>query len=121
MPYFDLTDPLGDWNDSVDPMDDRDDSNDPQYREPDGYCEHGKYVGGCGVDWMCRWCEDGISRAEWLALGRAERLASVREQASRAERLLAYLLANGMGGIIAARLAQDSSYVCNPRTRYGRH
>ena len=26
---------------------------------PEGYCRHGKYVGGCGVDWMCGACEDG--------------------------------------------------------------
>lgn len=35
----------------------------------DGYCEHGVYVGGCGWDLMCQWCEDGISEAErraWL-------------------------------------------------------
>ena len=25
----------------------------------DGYCMHGKYVGGIGIDWMCGMCEDG--------------------------------------------------------------
>lgn len=26
----------------------------------DGYCKHGKYVGGgVGIDWMCGLCEDG--------------------------------------------------------------
>lgn len=25
----------------------------------DGYCIHGVYVGGCGVDWMCGHCEMG--------------------------------------------------------------
>lgn len=24
------------------------------------YCKHGVYVGGCGIDWMCQRCEDGI-------------------------------------------------------------
>lgn len=24
-----------------------------------GYCFHGTYVGGCGIDWMCGWCESG--------------------------------------------------------------
>jgi hypothetical protein len=24
---------------------------------PDGYCVHGTYVGGCGIDWMCGHCE----------------------------------------------------------------
>lgn len=26
---------------------------------PGDICEHGKYVGGCGIDLMCQWCEDG--------------------------------------------------------------
>jgi hypothetical protein len=25
----------------------------------EGYCKHGKYVGGCGADLMCAWCEGG--------------------------------------------------------------
>jgi hypothetical protein len=25
----------------------------------EGYCPHGVYVGGIGVDWMCGRCEDG--------------------------------------------------------------
>lgn len=24
----------------------------------DGYCRHGTYVGGCGIDWMCGICEN---------------------------------------------------------------
>ncbi len=24
----------------------------------DGYCRHGAYVGGCGIDWMCGTCEN---------------------------------------------------------------
>jgi len=28
-------------------------------RSKDGYCPHGVYVGGVGVDWMCGPCEDG--------------------------------------------------------------
>lgn len=26
---------------------------------PDGYCRHGVYVGGIGIDWMCQACEMG--------------------------------------------------------------
>lgn len=29
-----------------------------------GYCEHGTYVGGCGFDHMCGYCEMGISAKE---------------------------------------------------------
>jgi len=25
----------------------------------DGYCEHGVYVGGCGIDYICGQCESG--------------------------------------------------------------
>ena len=25
----------------------------------DGHCFHGVYVGGCGIDWMCGYCESG--------------------------------------------------------------
>ena len=28
--------------------------------EGDGYCKHGVYVGGCGVDWMCSRCENDL-------------------------------------------------------------
>jgi hypothetical protein len=30
-----------------------------------GYCVHGVYVGGCGIDWMCHYCENGVSYKEW--------------------------------------------------------
>lgn len=28
-------------------------------RHQSGYCPHGVYVGGCGIDWMCGRCESG--------------------------------------------------------------
>ena len=28
-------------------------------RDREGYCPHGVYVGGIGVDWMCGRCESG--------------------------------------------------------------
>ncbi len=30
-----------------------------QTKVPYPYCPHGKYVGGCGIDWMCFPCEMG--------------------------------------------------------------
>src|SRR5215471_6198071 len=98
---------------------DRDDSLDPEFRDPDGYCPHGNYVGGCGPDLMCQWCEDGISPAEMRRIYAAQRVAVTRDRAHRAELMLAALLACGMSGTDAAELAQDSSYVPNPRGRYG--
>jgi hypothetical protein len=38
--------------------------------ELDNYCPHGTYVGGCGIDWMCHYCESGYSDYE-VALGAA--------------------------------------------------
>lgn len=26
---------------------------------PGDVCEHNRYTGGCGIDWMCQECEDG--------------------------------------------------------------
>jgi len=26
---------------------------------PEGYCVHGTYTGGCGIDWLCGACESG--------------------------------------------------------------
>ncbi len=110
------------YQDYLQMANDRDDSLDPEFRDPDGYCPHGNYVGGCGPDLMCGWCEDGISPAQADATVRAWRTRTIREAAQRAERMLARLLATGRwGGIDAASMAQESSYVANPRSRYGRH
>lgn len=71
------------YDDVMGMMDDRDDSNDPEFRDPDGYCEHGVYVGGCGIDWMCQWCEDGISLAEARRIVAAQRKRIQVEAARR--------------------------------------
>jgi hypothetical protein len=31
-----------------------------------GYCVHGTYVGGCGIDWMCGACESGEDRRDFV-------------------------------------------------------
>lgn len=41
----------------------------------DGYCEHGTYVGGCGIDWMCGYCEDGWTWAEYQSMLMFQRIA----------------------------------------------
>jgi hypothetical protein len=109
------------YDDIMEMMDDRDDSSDAEFRNPDGYCPHGVYVGGCGVDLMCGWCEDGISVTEARSIVRAERMRATRKRAECAALLLAALLSHGMGGIDAAHFAQESSHIGNPRSRYGRH
>lgn len=47
----------------------------------DGYCKHGTYVGGCGIDWMCGPCESGYTNYE-IAISRAwQESRRVRKQA----------------------------------------
>ena len=75
-----MTDEFMTYDDLISEMDDRDDSNDPEFRDHDGYCEHGTYVGGCGIDWMCGWCEDGISAAEAIEI---ETGLAVRERCGK--------------------------------------
>ncbi|HZZ17152.1 MAG TPA: hypothetical protein VFE08_14455 [Candidatus Sulfotelmatobacter sp.] len=100
---------------------DRDDSNDPEFRDYAGYCEHGTYVGGCGADYMCGYCEDGISLAEAIAIEARQRTREIREKANRAEKLLNNLLVlPECDGILAARMAELSSNINNPASRYGR-
>jgi len=101
--------------------DDRDDTYDPEFRDPGGYCPHGTYVGGCGADLMCSWCEDGISAPEARRIVTAQRTREIRARAERAARLLHDLLRHGMGGTDAAYFTQESSRVANPLSRYGRH
>jgi hypothetical protein len=103
-----------------DDRDDRDDRPTQSYYDGD-HCEHGVYVGGCGIDWVCQWCEDGVSAAEVKRIYAARQLREVRERADRAALMLAKLLEAGMGGVDAAYLTQRSSYIGNPLTRYGRH
>jgi hypothetical protein len=114
--YYDVYGPNG-------IADDRDDTYDPEFRQESDYCrDHGTYIGPpSGADILCGYCEDGISRAEFIAMGKRQRLAGIRERAERAGKLLNALLMHGIPGIGAARYAQESSYIGNPLSRYGRH
>lgn len=86
-----------------------------------GYCPHGKYVGGCGADIMCSWCEDGISPAEANRIVAMQRTREIREKAERAQKLLNDLLRiPECGGIFAAEMTERSSNINNPESRYGR-
>jgi hypothetical protein len=109
------------YDDYLEMADDRDDTYDPEFRDPEGYCPHGKYVGGMGADLMCDWCESGISVEEAKRIVAMERTRATRERAENAAKLLNGLLTHGMGGVHAAHFAQESSYIGNPLTRYGRH
>jgi hypothetical protein len=113
--YYDVYGPGG-------MADDRDDTYDPEFRQEIDYCIHGTYIGPpSGADILCGYCEDGISLAEFRAMGKRQRLAGIRERAERAGKLLNALLIHRMSGMDAAYFAQESSHVGNPLSRYGRH
>lgn len=117
-----MTDYFATYQDYLEMADDRDDRDDiPSYGESYDYCPHGVYVGGCGIDWMCNWCESGISVTEARRIVQMERLRKIRKNADNAALLLTRLLQHGVNGADAAKFAQDSTFVGNPRSRYGRH
>jgi hypothetical protein len=103
--------------------DDRDDTFDPEFRADDGYCEHGTYVGGCGADLMCSWCEDGISLAEAIKIETARKTRAVRERSENQQLMIARLLMlREVSGTDVLRIVEyDNRYLGNPRSRYGRH
>lgn len=43
-------------------------------RNDDNYCKHGVYVGGCGIDYMCGYCESGYTDEEYSEYIRNKRL-----------------------------------------------
>ena len=67
----------------------------------DGYCVHGAYVGGCGIDYMCHWCEDGISWEDYCAYWAQRSLDRIRSNAGAAQELMNVLLKYGVPGIRA--------------------
>ena len=117
-----MSDEFATYDDIMEMMDDRDDRDDiPLYADESDYCPHGMYVGGCGIDWMCSWCESGISAEEMHDIINERKLTKIRSNADNAAFLLANFLQYGISGMKAARFAQDSTFVGNPLTRYGRH
>jgi hypothetical protein len=120
------------YDDYLSMADDRDDRDDiPSHGDASDYCPHGMYVGGCGIDRMCPWCEDGTSVSEARRIVARERLVKIRERADNAARALNTLLkarhvdddgtVHIVKGSDAQYLAQQTSYIGNPLSRYGRH
>jgi hypothetical protein len=115
-----MYDDYAEFQRDLDDRDDRDDRPTQSFYDGD-FCEHGKYVGGCGIDWMCYWCEEGISAVDAIRIITAEKTRATRTRAENAAKFLSVLLTHGMGGMDAAHLAQETSRVGNPPGRYGRH
>lgn len=114
--YYDFEDIMSDMDD----RDDRDDRPTQSYYDGD-HCEHGQYVGGCGIDWMCSWCEMGVSAKEAREIITQRQTSDIRRKAEQAAKLLNDLLKiPECGGIFAAEMTERSSNVNNPESRYGR-
>jgi hypothetical protein len=64
------------WEEDYEPANDYEDQMDGVrlglYDHDDVHCKHGTFVGGwAGPDYMCGYCEDGISDEEWEASQRS--------------------------------------------------
>lgn len=47
---------------------------DADHDDPSQYCEHGSFIGSWwGPDYLCQWCEDGVSVAEMREIIQARR------------------------------------------------
>lgn len=71
----------------------------------EGYCFHGTYVGGCGIDWICGYCESGeLGSSHYDYLSGSFRysvaLSRIKGQArlGRLEAWVANLSAEGLKG-----------------------
>ncbi len=85
----------------------------------EGYCFHGTYVGGCGIDWMCGYCESGelgSSPSDFLhgSFRYSVALSQIKRQirSSRIEAWVANLSAKGLKGsqimeVAEKELSQD--------------
>jgi hypothetical protein len=71
-------------------------------------CEHGMYIGPPGgPDYMCGWCEDGVSRQEYLDIINANKLSDIRARSERVQFFLTLALqAPGASGIAVMEMAR---------------
>lgn len=101
----------------------REENQPAQYGADSDFCEHGTYVGGCGIDWMCGDCELGISAAEARQIETQRRTRIIREKSEEQQLMISRLLSHGhiQGRILLDILEVDNKYVRNPLNRYGRH
>jgi hypothetical protein len=52
-------------------------------RADETHCEHGTYIGyPGGADYLCGWCEDGVSYREYSAIMRQQRHNRMVEEAT---------------------------------------
>ena len=55
---------------------------------PDQYCKHGTFTGSWwGPDYLCGWCEDGVSLEDFQRYQREDAAHELREAVNRAYRL----------------------------------
>lgn len=66
----------------------------PEMTEDHNYCRHGVYVGGCGYDHMCGWCESGEEPPTQRELD-TRRLAKAERDYDELVRILDNIVAEG--------------------------
>jgi hypothetical protein len=65
---------------------------DADHQDDSQYCKHGTFIGSWwGPDYLCGWCEDGISVAEVREIHKAQRRAQIEKLAETERNVLAAL------------------------------
>lgn len=87
-------------------------------------CEHGTYIGGCGIDHICGWCESGVSQAERVEIEQAELIRSAAKRRDEFDRFVGLMQslhwAHGLDfGRCAAALADMADEPYWARGRHG--
>jgi hypothetical protein len=63
---------------------------DADHEDSSQYCQHGTFIGSWwGPDYLCQWCEDGISAAEMRRILIAERRYEAEQRLAQFDRLVA--------------------------------
>ena len=73
---------------------------DANHNDESQYCQHGTFIGSWwGPDYLCAWCEDGISADEMRDILIAGRRRAVREAEAKYDATLASLIEAGVARV----------------------
>lgn len=58
------------------------------------HCEHGSYIGyPGGLDYLCQWCEDGITLEQFLEIRKVDLIRHLRRKVDEGERFCEFFRA----------------------------
>jgi hypothetical protein len=81
---IDYESPTAEWDEEL--------GYDADHQDNSQYCQHGTFIGSWwGPDYLCGWCEDGISVAEVREIHKAQRRAQIEKLAETERNVLAAL------------------------------